>query len=568
MKPDCILQPKSHIKLSPLASTPNSDELKQLHLEVQKHRNCSIELPWVVEMIRFALEVCLNLEAQEPIWTLYQGDGVRSHKVWSSPFVDTYLLREVVALSIAEIVLEHKQEKLTANAQGTSLVTEQYSNSNMSNASPINSNIIENAPEDDSSAHSYRNLENSLASFSDIVTQRVSKNKQPAKTEQTSAKPEQLLHIAEESINKAGESINKAEQSINKAEKSINKAEQSINKAEQSINKVEQIIDGINNIPTPPPAYAYVYPGNSPIAVAHSIPIAPSAGFAAPNLSEAITLSPITAPPFISQPATAAQPLRPETNVRASSIRVEALDLNLLHKQTKFLLGQFLVDSNIVPQKTLDVALKVQKMIAGNIINTEQAISTISRIHFRNGNFEMIQLMQKSAANDNKIVNTDFPLLGELLIKAGILDDPTLEAALKMQELVRAGAMNKEKACEFLNKEFVLSGRTKSNIDKIEQAQQQKIVNLLLEVGLINKEDKKIAQDVQQKFGGEIGDILVSAHKLSKIAYEAACECDRLIGENKIKPEEYMIALNYCERSRVSLTDALNELGFQLNSMN
>lgn len=112
MKTNCLLRPKNHIKLSPLSSTPNVEELKQLFAEVKKTRNCSIELPWAVDMLRFALDVCINLGNQEPVWTLYQGDGVQSHVVWGAPFTDIYLLREVVALSIAEIVLEHKQEKL------------------------------------------------------------------------------------------------------------------------------------------------------------------------------------------------------------------------------------------------------------------------------------------------------------------------------------------------------------------------------------------------------------------------------------------------------------------------
>ena len=122
-----------------------------------------------------------------------------------------------------------------------------------------------------------------------------------------------------------------------------------------------------------------------------------------------------------------------------------------------------------------------------------------------------------------------------------------------------------DKACKLLNKEFAASGRTKNNMDKAEQTQDQTIVDLLIEAGLIDKEDKKTAQDVQKNFGGKIGEILVSAHKLSEIAYEAAFECEHLICQNKIRLEETIIALNYCERSRVNLTDAFQELGFQID---
>jgi hypothetical protein len=174
--------------------------------------------------------------------------------------------------------------------------------------------------------------------------------------------------------------------------------------------------------------------------------------------------------------------------------------------------------------------------------------------------------MRDSKSSTNKENNPDqnFPLLGELLVQSGVIDNLTLEAALKMQEVVRGGAMSKEKACEILNKDFVLSGRIKSNIDRAEQLREKKIVDLLVEAGLINQEDKKTAQDVQIKFGGKIGEILVSAHKLSEITYKAAFECDQLVNQNKIKVEESIIALNYCERSRVNLTEAMQELGFQV----
>ncbi len=590
MKTDCLLRPKNHIKLSPLASTPNVDDLKQLFTEVQKTRNRSIELPWVVDMVRFTLDVRINLGTREPIWSLYQGDGVQSHVVWDAPFTDIYLLREVLAISIAEIVLEHKQAQASLNKP-------------------------EDPQQNGLGEHSYRTVENSLASVADMVNERVVRAEQKTnKTDKAVKQPEQLLNMAEETINKAGESINKAEKSINKAEKSINQAEKSINQAEKSINRAEHIIENMSEtsalastilqsvakktvsemVETPSqdkdkdkdksiaqPAsspYAYVYPGTAsalsgapPVNTGSVALVAatalPMTGQPASNAGIPFPIAgslPVTGPPQVAF-AIPSQSLNSAVNPRASSMRLAPTDDRLLDKQTKFLIGQFLVDSGIVPAKTLDVALKLQKMIGGNLISIEQAVDTISRVHFRNGNFDMVLLMRNSTTSANKVNNPDFPLIGDLLIRAAVIDGSTLHASLKMQEVVRGGAMSKDKACEILKKEFAASGRTKSNIDKTEQMREQKVVDLLIDAGLINKEDKKTAQGVQKNFGGKIGEILVSAHKLSKIAYEAAFECERLICQNKIKLEESIIALNYCERSRVNLTDAIQELGFQID---
>ncbi len=619
MKTDCLLRPKNHVKLSPLASTPNIDDLKQLIIEVQKTRNCSIELPWAVDMIRFALDVRINLGTQELIWTLYQGDGLQSHVVWNAPFSDIYLLREVIAISISEIVLEHKQAKLIANSKEQSLESKPSPSEPFASTHvPMGLDMPDDSQQNGGFGHSYRTVENSLASVADMVNQRV------ARTEQTTVKTngtgkEQLLNIAEETINKAGESISKAEKSINKAEKSINQAEKSINQAEKSINRAEHIIENMSETTAlastilhsvakktvsemvettpqstdkdknkstaqpPPSPYAYVYPGTTyAVPVTYPIPIAGAPPVNAVPMPIATQSVAATGFPLTAQPVSNAgiplpiagsfpfqapnQSLNSVVNPGVSSIRLAPTDERMLDKQTKFLLGQFLVESRLVPEKTLDTALKLQKMVGGNVISKEQAIDTISRVHFRNGNFDMVQLMKNSTTGGNKVNSSDFPLLGELLVKAAVIDDQTLQVSLKMQEVVRAGAMSKDKACEILQKEFTASGRTNSNAVKAEQLQEQNVIDLLIEAGLINKEDKKTVQDVQTKFGGKTGEILVSAHKLSQIAYDAAVECERLICQNKIKLEESIIALNYCERSRVTLPDAIQELGFQIAS--
>ena len=85
-----MFRPKKHLKLDLLESTPSINDLKQALGHAQKLRGCTIELPWNLNDLKasFALAVCIEVKAEEPFWTLYEGEGNKSHVLWSAPFSD------------------------------------------------------------------------------------------------------------------------------------------------------------------------------------------------------------------------------------------------------------------------------------------------------------------------------------------------------------------------------------------------------------------------------------------------------------------------------------------------
>lgn len=87
-------------------------------------------------------------------------------------------------------------------------------------------------------------------------------------------------------------------------------------------------------------------------------------------------------------------------------------------------------------------------------------------------------------------------------------------------------------------------------------------MELLVRCSLITAHDKETAFAVQKKHGGQPGQILVSAGKLHLKTYLAAIEGDAMLRQNRIKLEQVIIALNYCARTRMNLSDAIKELGF------
>ncbi len=207
-------------------------------------------------------------------------------------------------------------------------------------------------------------------------------------------------------------------------------------------------------------------------------------------------------------------------------------------------------------------------------------------------------------------------LLGELMFEAGLITEPTLEAALKIQEFVREERMSPTQACEILKKHHGLgasidnylspedfdieSGNAKapkksstskaagstavkpsgatgaagakpavkgSGQPELPKAEKIKLqlasFDLLQKAGLLKNDDLQTAHAVYKKHGGDIVQMLTAAGKMDATTYKAAEACIPLIHDNKMKVEQCIIALNYCQRSRVDFDSALDELGWE-----
>ena len=186
-----------------------------------------------------------------------------------------------------------------------------------------------------------------------------------------------------------------------------------------------------------------------------------------------------------------------------------------------------------------------------------------------------------------------------MLKEAGLISDPTLEAALKLQELVRDEKMSVDKAPEVLKRLHAMGSSidqylTKGDFDKSAgaaayaaapkpaapaskpaqsgqgQAQPQGqgrdlkgAFDILQKAQLLTESDLTTAMNVRKKHGGEIVQILEAAGKVNSKTVDAAVTSLPLIREGLMKIEQVIMALNYCERMRVSFDDALEEMGWQ-----
>ena len=184
-------------------------------------------------------------------------------------------------------------------------------------------------------------------------------------------------------------------------------------------------------------------------------------------------------------------------------------------------------------------------------------------------------------------------LIGSMLVEAGLISEPTLEAALKLQELVRDEKMSPEKAPEVLKRLHAMGGSidqylTKGDLEMVAsgkkpdaapapQAQPAKAqaqaqtqggrdlkgaFDLLQKAQLLTESDITTANNVRKKHGGDLIQILEAAGKCNRKTVDAALLSLPLIREGLMRIDQVIMALNYCERMRVNFDDALDEMGW------
>jgi hypothetical protein len=174
-------------------------------------------------------------------------------------------------------------------------------------------------------------------------------------------------------------------------------------------------------------------------------------------------------------------------------------------------------------------------------------------------------------------------LIGSLLTEAELITEPTLEAALKIQELVRQGRLTATRAPEILKMFFSMGPSIEDYIDpsdlkpietKAAPSLQPRgaqppnkdmslALSMLIKAGILKENDVKMANQVRQKHGGDIKNILQAAGKFDSKTIDAALICIDMERRGVMKLEQCIIALNFCSRSRVGFDEALDELGWE-----
>ena len=228
-------------------------------------------------------------------------------------------------------------------------------------------------------------------------------------------------------------------------------------------------------------------------------------------------------------------------------------------RQTGVQLGKLLLEASLIPQHTLDAALLLQDMVKTGALQTAQAAEALVRAHNRSGTLETkIFLAKPNPHARSRGVNV--PPLGQILIEAGLINEEALKSALDLQEQTRAGDLTIDEAIGTFVRGCFASKRPDTNK---EQPEVERAINLLRYAGMLEPQDVAAAEEIQQKHGGDLLSILVSAGKLEDMTLESAIQCQYFVHQKRLKVEQAVILLHFCQRSRITLGEAIEELGFE-----
>ncbi|MBI1270972.1 hypothetical protein GC174_11120 [bacterium] len=535
-----MYRPKKHVRLSALSGQPDLISVRNVYEEARKARGCTVELPWRNRKtdVNYSLTVRVELAGGDPVWTLYEGDSGSSRVVWSSSFEDVELLYDVLTLSLPE----ESEGDLESELKIARESHERRDNS----ASTTASGSDKPPGYYDSGFLKEEDLE--FYKQKEDVRRKTEEREFPVRE----AQKEEPAPAPEPEKERTPEPATPAPAAAAPAPVP--------DQTSLGSGAYPQVYP-----PGYPPPPGYVYPPGYP---------APGYGYLPPGYVYPPGYPPPAYPPqqgyghppqqgnelagtVAVQPGNAPRSERPTGEFPSNLPRHASKD------QPNVRLGQFLVEAGIVPQATVDAALQLQDLVRSGSLPTAKAAEAVRRAHVRGGQVDPA-LTSINPSNEASAVVA--PPLGQILVEAAILRGPVLKTALNLQQSVRDERINKDEAIDQLCVEVFGVSAKKGSGDS-ETKESTKAVELLKSAGLLSDFDLDTASKVKDKHGGRLVNILQRAGKLDAMTVEAALQCVRLMKEDKLNLDKAAIALHYCQRSRVSLDDALDELGWKKEVM-
>jgi hypothetical protein len=229
-------------------------------------------------------------------------------------------------------------------------------------------------------------------------------------------------------------------------------------------------------------------------------------------------------------------------------------------KKPNILLGNFLVQAGLFPEPTLDAALRMQDLVKSGALSNSQAAEAVKRAHQRGGALDPA-FEQKILKKDLAELKRLGPPLGQILVEAGLITIPILKESLQLQKLIRSGAMTQEEACQQLQSEHLSSP---ASVDKLDQDSPRinRVIRLLMKVGIITNQDLISARNTRFKSGGKVSRILIDFDKVDRHTFEAAEECEVLFSAEEIDLEQATRALRKCRETGMGFGAVAQDMGF------
>ena len=223
-----------------------------------------------------------------------------------------------------------------------------------------------------------------------------------------------------------------------------------------------------------------------------------------------------------------------------------------------------LVETNELPRSTLEAAVQIQKMLREGTITLAEAASAINRAHVTGGEIDIEKLASPREHTSSLVVDTP---LEAVLVEAGLISNAVWRTLLQLQAAIRSGEMTKDEAVQEFRKRHPKAPPKETKPPEKEKAPiviPTNPVDMLKQAGIISQADLDAAKKQAAEKGTKLEKVLVSMGKIDTKTVLASYQCMTLLSTKKLKLEQAVIALNFCERMRVDFSEAVQELGWNI----
>lgn len=250
--------------------------------------------------------------------------------------------------------------------------------------------------------------------------------------------------------------------------------------------------------------------------------------------------------------------------------------------------GHMLVVSSIVNHSVMARALEIQVMLREGKMSHGQALELLKAESLRivpveqsaeqrglsrqdaNKKVRLGELLMLSGilteANMLNVLEVGLTTpkpLGDILIETGLITKELLDTALKMQEMISSGLIDIRAAASVLQEMSVTGKVVDPSECKLSESPELRIGDLLRNAGLVDSDDIQEAIALSSQYPAMIGKMLLAAGSIDEGTLLAALRCQFLLRNKAISDDEAQEALLYAQRHRISLDDALEELGIR-----
>lgn len=155
--------------------------------------------------------------------------------------------------------------------------------------------------------------------------------------------------------------------------------------------------------------------------------------------------------------------------------------------------------------------------------------------------------------------------LGDILIEMGFITQEVLDSALRLQGMISRGLIDIRAAAATLQ-QMLNTGKVSAPADSSQpiEASDLRIGDLLKLTGLVDSDDIQEAIALSSEYPAMLGKMLVVAGSIDEGTLLAALRCQFLLRNRAISESDAKQGLLYAQRHRITLDDALEELGVEL----